>query len=304
MVETPAAVDLSARDASWNAFAEYACAGTQQWTGPMQGAGYVSKYNKQLSKILELPPDTLMGQVKALVAFAEAKVVVIPVPEADDGEKAEKKCREDVKALLKVAVSTPPGQLSLEGPLPLALIPAIDMIKALGKAAEQAAKDALKIAVEVQRRHQLTEFVKANRDSFNRNMSSNLASARLEKAWELRRAATLYRAYLSFAVATAIKPEAAGRFSPGQAVQITKSFSTVDAALAEFDAMAVTPSPAEFAKAVKSSHDALFALATNEKISLEEFIGFLTAMSEMVDAVRNDWDALAAAAEKARKASP
>jgi hypothetical protein len=285
-------------------FANYVCAGVQQGTGPLRGSAYVSQYNKHVAKILKLPPDTLIGQVKALQAFAEAETAIVPVPAQEDAAKAETDCREAVIGLLAATRETPITSVVVAEAVNFAGVLAIyEAIKGLAGVVETGAKNALKIPVELQSRKQLTEFVLANRENFNKVLSQNLKAAELDEAWRLRRAATLYRPYLLFKQALSTTPEGS-EFSIVQAVKVRKSFDTIDKTLSEFDAMSITPSPASFVKSVKKSHDALVKLAENQDISLSVIIGFLSGMSDMVETVRTDWDALGVATEAARNAFP
>lgn len=281
-------------------FANYLCAGTADSYGLLRGSAYVGRWNQALGNWMVQPPDTLRGQAKALIAFSTAKVVVVQVPDAAGANGAESRCREDALKLLQTAVNTPLSKLGggEESPA-LALFAIYDAIKGLGEVLETLAKDGTKVAVEIERRRKIADFIKANSSGFKQNANTNLKNERLQFAWDLRRAATIYRPYLVFRTALSSRGAAV---TPDQQEKLRKTFDAVDTSLAEFDAMAATASPTELASTVTNAHDALADLVADNKVSLEEIAAFLTEMADMVGKVKSDWDALPAAAAKARDA--
>lgn len=299
---SPTNIDPRVPEAS---FQNYVCAGIAQGTGPLRGAKYIAQYNKQVAKILTVPPDTLSGQLAALKVFADSKTEIVPLPTENDVDKEEENCRAAVGDLLKLAKSVPirHKKHQLEAFDPISMLAIYQAVTVLIDKGKQLAKDALKIAVEIRTRQQLTEFVVSNQSNFNKVLTEQLDNTELEGAWKMRRAASLYRPYLLFSAAmNGLESEPGITTAIGS--KYRKSFDAIDKSLAEFDAMSTTPSPASFREAVKKSQDVLLALATNKDVSLSEIVGFLTEMSDMIDTVRTDWSDLAEAAEASRKAFP
>ena len=180
-------------------------------------------------------------------------------------------------------------------------LPAISaLLSALGglkDALETAAKDVLAIANEAEARHQFTTFVKAQHEVFQAALSQNLTVAKLDDAWNRRKADALWVPYATFSKMLDLDRLTRQTEVIALSVQLKQE-------LAVYDGMQSSQSPSRIVKAISESEAQMYSVATDTKVSLQGIVSVLDAIYKDVSTLQTDYKDISAKAAAAQKALP
>ncbi|MFZ0888513.1 MAG: hypothetical protein WA005_08685 [Candidatus Binataceae bacterium] len=170
--------------------------------------------------------------------------------------------------------------------LAFAAVPAaVDAFKALFSALKQAATDGLKVKNEIEARQKFTAFVKENHEHFQGSLSSELSSDRLLDAWRRRKAQALWAPYLTFTRILALKTRA-----HASDYEIKDLAVKLETELHEYDAIRATRSPDSIVKTLSAAEQAIYEAATNDKLSLDAVVEFLSGLASDVNSLKTDYN--------------
>ena len=277
-------------------FGNFVCAGSQSLTKQLHFFDYANAYAEALTGITAPGPNTFAGQW-ALFTKNQA-----PLPSFEKVKQGDPSV--DAKDRFKQCADKVVSQIAFIGvvatdvsdEVAFAAIPAaIAALQALVKSLETAATDTLTAINQVEARRRASDLVKAQHEKFNQALTSDLSKTNFDDAWNRHKQDALWRPYLSFERMLQMDP-IKNRY------EIVQMSAQIQSQLALYDALASTKSPSEVINAIASSEAALYRAATDDTVSLEGTLSFLTAVAGDLSKIASDYQDVEKKAVAARAA--
>lgn len=257
-------------------FSRYTCAGVASLVKPKAFLEYATSYSAALQGITAPGGDSFSSQWKKFLE--NHKEAQLKDPNAAPTPKlVYDNCVTEVEQL--IAFSGVPAIDTTDEAL--TALAALEAYKALFSALEKAATDTLKVANEIQAKKKFSDFVIDQHEKFNVALSQSLGTGSLDKAWERRRAVSLWRPYNTFVEMMRLDRATQSR-------EILALASRLQNELSDFDVLRTLPSPSDAPKALALAESALYALATNKDISVQSVISFLQHLQSVLAIFRKD----------------
>ncbi|HZG08028.1 MAG TPA: hypothetical protein VEZ70_03510 [Allosphingosinicella sp.] len=266
-------------------FANYVCVGSSSLVNQTAFLDYSKAYSDALAGITKPGASTFAGQWKKYQELKKADTQAITPPEQMMPGDLFEKCTADVSARLTFE-GVPASDFTNESAIGFVL-----GLEQLVRAVETTLATGLKVGNEIESRRMFSRLVIAQHEDFQSRLSNDLRPDLLDNAWERRKSRALWRPYRTFARMMELDPAR-------DRAEIYKLADETNAGLAEFDALRKTKSPATVVKSLAVAENAIYEVATNEKLSPRQLLSFLASIATDLEQIGKDYKGVKEAADK------
>jgi hypothetical protein len=282
------------------AFAVYVCAGSNALHKEKSFLNFANAYATAAQGIVKPGGNSFAEQWKKYLDLR--KPVELPKEGAAADTDAFKQCNTETAALLTFKGTTAFDQ-SDEAAFLLGLPAALEAYKTLLDALQNAAKDGLAVANQIEARKKFMAYVNAMHPKFVAALDTELPQQRLQDSWKRRKGYALWAPYQTFVRIVAIRKKQTGELDAAQMFEIKELALKLQGEMAEYDALRTATPPDKMAEGLMAAEAKVYEAANDEHISLDTVLDFLTDLVNFLQTAEKDYNAIQSAAERAAAAT-
>lgn len=262
-------------------FAKFACAGSGSLVREKNAMSYAAAYSAGLKDIMSPGQSTLTGQFSRFSALN--KPLTAPqVPNKPKGGQVQD-CADNLVSILNKWVPSPTTDPYDENP-----IAAIPVAITAYQAINSFLTTALTTWNNYESKEKFSRYVQQFDNQFKEVMESDMPEGRIKEAWEHRIAVSLQRPLGTFRQIFRTYKNQGG--PEAEADKIRELGLKANEYLAEYDALRLAPAPQDIRKGLLAAQQRLYEAATNDKLSIDQLISFLTGLVDEINDAKKKYE--------------